>query len=318
MDTRPARDEERIQADLGAVLGQEVRDVRPIPEGHSGFTYWVELPSGLAVLRLPPPGARIAGPADIPRQARVLDALHRAGVPVPRVLASSSETAVDGRPFYLVEAIDGRRIEVEAEQASDADIAGSAVDVLLRMQAVPVPETGIGDEAATGLAQEVERWSWLLERAPEELTGEAPGIAARLQETRPAERPPVLVHGDYHYGNMLFREGRVVALLDWEIAQLGQPLLDLACLGMVAREQDVGVIPGGGAVRVPEDDLLRWYGAEAAEFRWFLALTYYKYAGIFGYNLMLHRRGKRPDPIYETRTGTIMEFIAEAGRILDE
>ena len=318
MEASPTRDEQRIRTDLGAVLGEEVRAIRPIPEGHSGFTYWVELPAGLAVLRLPPPGARIAGPADIPRQARVLAALHRAGVPVPGMLASSAEPCVDGRPFYLVEAVDGERIEVEAQQASDAEIAGSAVDVLLRMQAVPVPETGIGDEEPTSLAQEVDRWSWLLERAPSELTGEAPRIARRLHETRPPERQPVLVHGDYHYGNMLFREGRVVAVLDWEIAQVGQPLLDLGCLGLVAREQDVGVIPGGGAVRVPEADLLGWYGVDAAEFRWFLALTYYKYAGIFGYNLMLHRRGKRPDPIYETRTRTIMEFIAEAGRIVED
>lgn len=316
MEAGGTGDEQRIQTDLTAVLGEDVRAIRPIPEGHSGFTYWVDLASRLAVLRLPPPGARIAGPADIPRQARVLAALHRAGVPVPGVLASSADPSVDGRPFYLVEAIDGQRIEVEAGEAADADIAGSAVDVLRRMQAVPVAETGIGEETATGPAEEVDRWSWLLERSPRELTGEAPRVAALLHDTRPAERPPVLVHGDYHYGNMLFRQGRVVALLDWEIAQLGQPLLDLACLAMVARATDVGVIPGGGAVRVPENDLLRWYGGDAAEFRWFLALTYYKYAGIFGYNLMLHRRGKRPDPIYETRTGTITEFIAEAGRIL--
>jgi aminoglycoside phosphotransferase (APT) family kinase protein len=126
------------------------------------------------------------------------------------------------------------------------------------------------------------------------------------------------VHADFHYGNMLFRDGRVVALLDWEIAQVGQPLLDLACLMVVARSSRSGHerVPGGGAVDLPDDVLLAMYGADPREFRWYLAFTYYKYAAIFGYNLMLHRRGKRPDPSYEERTTTITDFIAEAHRLL--
>jgi len=77
-------------------------------------------------------------------------------------------------------------------------------------------------------------------------------------------------------------------------------------------------VPGGGVVDVSDADLLEMYGGDEAEYRWFLALTYYKYASIFGYNLMLHRRGKRPDPIYEERTTTIMEFIAEGIRLLGQ
>lgn len=293
--------------------------VAPIPEGHSGFTYWVDRSACRSVLRLPPPGARITGPADIPRQGRLLAALHRAGLPVPAVLAMSDQPVIDGRPFYLLEAVDGHRIEKVAGTVPDVDIASSAVDVLRRLQAVPLAESGIGTEPPATLAQEIERWTWLMERAPAELTSQAPKVAKRLYETRPAEHDPVLVHADYHYGNMLFQGGRVVAVLDWEIAQIGQPLLDLACLCVVARASThgTGAIPGGGAVSVPEDQLIRLYGADPAEFRWYLALTYYKYASIFGYNLMLHRRGKRPDPIYETRTGTIMEFVAEAGHLLE-
>src|SRR3989440_12567412 len=102
--------EERIRKDLGAQIKEDVREVRPIPEGHSGFTYWVDLDGRRAVMRLPPPGARIAGPADIPRQGRLIDALHRHGLPVPAVLRSTAEPVVDGRPFYLLEAVDGVRI----------------------------------------------------------------------------------------------------------------------------------------------------------------------------------------------------------------
>ncbi len=310
--------EELIRSDLERFLGEAVSAVQVIPEGHSGFTYWVDLGGHRAVMRLPPPGARIAGPADIPRQGRLMAALNRQGLPVPRVLTMSDQPVIDGRPFYLVEAVDGLRIEKVVGTVPDEQLAGSAVEVLKQLQKVPISETGIGEEEPASLDAEIARWTWLMDRAPEELTGEAPNVANLLRTCKPAERPPVLVHADFHYGNMLFAEGRIVALLDWEIAQLGQPLLDLACLAVVARASRTGIdrVPGGGSVIVSDDVLLEMYGAEPGEFRWYLAFTYYKYASIFGYNLMLHRRGKRPDPVYEERTTTIQDFIAEAGDLL--
>jgi aminoglycoside phosphotransferase (APT) family kinase protein len=309
---------EQIRSDLERFLGEPVRAVSLIPEGHSGFTYWVDLDGRRAVMRLPPPGARIAGPADIPRQARLIDALHRRGLPVPAVLCTSDRPVVDGRPFYLLEAVDGERVEQVIGTVPNEGIAAPAVEALKQLQRVPVAESGIGDETPATLDYEIGRWTWLMDRAPAELTGDAPAVAALLRASPPAERPPVLVHGDYHYGNMLFRDGRVVAVLDWEIAQIGQPLLDLACLVVVAQASRSGdeAVPGGGAVAVPDEVLLAMYGADPGEFGWYLAFTYYKYAAIFGYNLMLHRRGKRPDPSYESRTTTIVEFIAEAHRLL--
>src|SRR6266852_852827 len=233
--------EERIRNDLAAQIKEPVRAVRAIPEGHSGFTYWVELDGRRGVLRLPPPGARIAGPADIPRQARIMAALHDQGLPVPFVMATSEDPVVDGRPFVLMEAV------------------------------------------------------------PSELTGQAPRLANLLLERQPHHRQPVLVHGDYHFGNMLFEGGGVAAVVDWEIAQLGQPLLDLCCISLS---------------HVSAEAVGEMYRADPNDYRWYRALTYYKYASIFGYNLMLHRRGKRPDPSYEQRTDTILEFIDQGIGVL--
>ena len=312
--------DETIRADLERELGRPVDRVEIIPEGHSGFTYWVDLRDGeRGVLRLPPPGARIAGPADIPRQGRIMRSLSEAGLPVPRILGMSDEPRIDGRPYVLMARIDGDRIEKVAGTVPDHQLAASAVEVLKQIHALAPARTGIGDEEPQPLAAELARWGWLMERAPEELVGRAPVLAARLAEHQPEARVPTLVHGDYHYGNMLFRDGRVVGVLDWEIAQLGQPLLDLACLSVVAQGGRTGAgVPGGGHIDVDDEDLLTLYGVQAAEYRWYLALTFYKYASIFGYNLMLHRRGKRPDPTYETRTDTIVQFIEEGVRLLSD
>ncbi len=294
--------EDRIRADLAAQIKQPVREVRPIPEGHSGFTYWVELEGRRGVLRLPPPGARIAGPADIPRQARIMAALNVQGLPVPAIVATSEAPVVDGRPFVLMEAIRGDRVEQAIDGGSDPlQLASAAVDVLRRFQALPCENTGIGAEDPMPLEGELARWSWLMERAPSELTAQAPRLARSLADRQPLPRPPVLVHGDYHFGNMLFDNGRVTAVVDWEIAQLGQPLLDPCCISLS---------------HVPADAVLELYGADRQDYRWYLALTLYKYAAIFGYNLMLHRRGKRPDPSYEQRTDTILGFIDQGIRVL--
>jgi prepilin-type processing-associated H-X9-DG protein len=299
-----------IGNDLARAIAEPVLEVRPIPEGHSGFTYWVQLQGRRAVLRLPPPGARIAGPADIPRQGRIMQALHAQGLPVPAILAMTDEPAVDGRPFVLMEAMPGERIELAATTVSDPLLlARSAIQVLRELQAVPLQDSGIPHDPPMSLSGELSRWSWLMERAPQELTSKAPALRDRLAAAIPADKAVVMVHADYHFGNMLFADGQVSAVLDWEIAELGHPLLDLCCLCVVFQGADEGEMGWGSSKGLDSDEVSAIFGADPAEFRWTLALTYYKYAAILGYNLMLHRRGKRPDPSYEGRTRTIVEFI---------
>lgn len=320
---------EQIQNDLEIACrakldrpGLRVDAVTPIAEGHSGFTYNVVVEDGGAttryVLRLPPPNARIAGPADVMRQGRIMAALHEAGLPTPTVPIICPEPIVDGRPFILMEAIEGNRIEQTSLEQNALDIAASSIDVLKRLQSLPVARTGLGDEEAVGLQVEMMRWAMLMQRAPEELTGRAGELGGLLAMQIPEERAPTLVHGDYHFGNMLFRGPKVVAVLDWEIAQIGQPLLDLGCLCVMTIRRKYRDAPNpGGAIDLSIDDLLRLYDIPSAEMRWYTALSLYKYAAILGYNLMLHRRGKRPDPMYEDLTDTIVGMIDEGISLLD-
>jgi len=326
---------EAIQYDLEYYLRRhfraaalEVTQFQAIPEGHSGFTYFVTTQNDgeqkRYVLRLPPPGARIAGPADIPRQGRIMAALHEQGLPTPNIVINCKEPKLDGRPFVLMERVEGMRIEKIAEEVSPSEIAKEAIRVLHQMQALPLMATGIGQEARTSLTEEMIRWAWLMQRAPEELTGTAPDLGARLSEKRPREPAPCLVHADYHYGNMLFKkrdDGSVemTALLDWEISEIGAPMLDLGCLLIVGqrREVDADAPNPAGAIRIDTNEVINLYGADPEESRWYLALSCYKYASIFGYNLMLHRRGKRPDPMYEKLTGVITGLIDSGMELLE-
>jgi aminoglycoside phosphotransferase (APT) family kinase protein len=269
------------------------------------------------VLRLPPPGARIAATADVMRQGRIMKALNAAGLPVPAVPIICADPIVDGRPFILMERVEGVRIEPTSQRERAIDIANSAIDVLKRLHSLPLERTGIGEEEPVGLTAEMMRWGMLMQRAPEELTTRAGELGGLLAAQVPAERKPTLVHGDYHYGNMLFRGHEVAALLDWEIAEIGQPLLDLGCLCIVAiRRQYQGAPNPGGAIDVSMEQLYEMYGVKAEEMRWYAAMSLYKYASIFGYNLMLHRKGRRPDPMYEGLTDTIVGMINEGIALL--
>jgi len=228
-------------------------------------------------------------------------ALNARGLPVPAIPALSAEPVVDGRPFVLMEVVDGERIEVAGPREDPLEIATSVVAVLKQLHALPIGATGIGEEEPMPLEGEMVRWAMLMGRAAPDLTGRATELGGLLAERRPVPREPTLVHGDYHLGNLLFKGHQVAAVLDWEIAELGQPLLDLGCLCvMVARKRfGTGTAPGG-SIDAEIDDFVRLYGADKEEMRWYLALSLYKYAAILGYNLMLHRKGRRPDPMYES------------------
>lgn len=308
---------EQIRSDLERAIDKRVLAVEPIPEGHSGFTYFVKAEDGDYVLRLPPPGARIAATADVMRQGRIMAALHDAGLPTPAVPVICSDPVVDGRPFVLMERVNGVRIETTAKDQKPIDVARSAITVLKKLQKLPSDKTGIGDEEPVPLQVEMMRWAMLMQRAPEELTTRAGELGGLIAANVPAEQTPTLVHGDYHFGNMLFRGPEVVALLDWEIAELGQPLLDLGCLCVMTIRRNFENAPNpGGAIAIGMDDLFELYGVDQNETRWYVALSLYKYAAILGYNLMLHRKGRRPDPMYEGLTSTISGMIDEGIALL--
>jgi aminoglycoside phosphotransferase (APT) family kinase protein len=307
-----AADLSRLAADLEAAWpGARDVSLSPVLESHSGFTYWVQAERegqpAQAVLRLPPPGARPAGPADVVRQARIMQALRPTAVPVPEILACSAEPAVDGRPFVLMAKVPGETHEAALRSIGPAGLLRAAFDTIDLISAVPVQDTGIGEDAVTDPGADVARWAALRERAPAELVSRAPLLEATLVARRTAAGKPRLVHGDFHPGNLIFDRGAVVAVLDWEIAHLGVLASDKASLCLLAIRKRFGEQYSGASVAIPLEDMVAMAGEP--DFDYVLAASCHKYAAILGYNLGLHRRGKRIDPVYEGLTATIPGLI---------
>ena len=317
-----------VAADIAARLRSvwanpalDVISIAPFGDGHSGFTYRLELSNdgGPYVLRLSAPGARIAGPADIGRQGRIMGALGTAGLPAPRVFDCSSEPLIDGRAFAVLELVEGTGWAAAVESTSHRAVAGAAVDVLQRLRALPVAASGIPDEPVSGPAEELRRWAGLLDRAPDVLHEPGRALIARLGRTIPVSLDVGLVHGDLHYGNMLFADGKVVAIIDWEIASLADPLLDLGCLAVASLRRKYPDEPNPtGAVDIPLGELVSLYGADPEQARWFIALSCLKYSAIMGYNLGLHRAGRRLDPVYEALQGTMRGLLDDGLALLED
>jgi aminoglycoside phosphotransferase (APT) family kinase protein len=306
----------RSSADLGGVI---VGPVVPFGDGHSGFTYAMTLTgdSGIrdCVLRLSPPGARSAGPADIGRQGCLIAKLGAEGIPVPAVIAFDSERTLMGRSFMLVDRVEGLGWAAAARERTHPEIAGEAVRVLRRLHAVPVGGAAACLGQAVGPRDELDRWRGLLERA-----AAAPGSAMllrALERTVPAATTPVVVHGDYHYGNLLFRDGEVVAVVDWELAGLGERLVDVGSLVVASLRRRFAPEPNSaGDVHVGAAAVVGSYGDDSDEISWFVALSCLKYAAIIGYNLRLHRSGRRIDPEYERLQGTIGGLLTAGADVL--
>jgi aminoglycoside phosphotransferase (APT) family kinase protein len=298
-----------------------VGEPAPFGEGHSGVTYLLPVVTdsfrGDLVVRLSPEGARIAGPADVGRQGRIMGALHSAGLPAPRVLVADSSGGFCGRAVTVMYRVRGATWEEIARTRPHAEIAEEAVAVLHRIRDLPLSLTGIGGEPVTGNEAEVARWSGLSVRCPDWLIGPARELAGKLLSGVPALSRAALVHGDFHYANLLFGTASVVAVFDWEIASIGDPLTDLGCLAVASLRRRYAPEPNPtGSVAVTLRDLSAIYGADEPEAAWHIAAACLKYAVILGYNLQLHRRGKKPDPIYEQLVGTARYLLQDGAAIL--
>ena len=214
--------------------------VERLGDGHSNLTYLVEREGARVVLRRPPPPPLPPSAHDMARESSIVDALHRAGARVPEVLAVCRDESVIGVPFYVMTLVEGVPIETqlppEIDDATErARLGADVVEALAEVHAIDIRTAGLDAFGRPDgyLARQVRRFLglWDVNR-----TRDLPLVAevgALLAETVPESGPATVVHGDYRIGNLLAARnapGRVSAILDWELATIGDPLVDLGWL----------------------------------------------------------------------------------------
>ena len=211
-----------------------------IEGGRSNLTYVITQGDREWVLRRPPLGHVLPTAHDMVREYRVIAALRDTDVPVPRAMALCEDPSVNGAPFYIMEKVNGRVVRT----AQDAEVFDPAtalraseelIDVLARIHDVDYEAMGLGDHGHPEgyLDRQVTRWSQQWERSK---TREMPAVdelITWLHKTLPTSGAPTIVHGDYRMDNVMFAPDdltRAVAVLDWEMSTLGDPLADVGLL----------------------------------------------------------------------------------------
>ena len=204
--------------------------------GQSNPTFVLDTPKRRYVLRKKPPGTLLPSAHAVDREYRVITALGKTSVPVARTFALCEDPSVIGTPFYVMEYVEGRVLRdptlPEMTPAMRRAVYDTTNDVLTRLHRIDPAAVGLQDFGKPGnyFARQIARWTKQYEMSR---TDDIPAMT-KLLAWLPAHVPPGeetrLVHGDYRLENMIFHptEPRILAVLDWELSTLGDPLADLA------------------------------------------------------------------------------------------
>src|SRR5262245_2526036 len=224
-------------------------EVLQFPGGHANLTYLLRFGEREVVLRRPPHGPLPRGAHDMAREHRVLSVLWQAFPLAPRALALCQDLAVIGAPFFLMERRHGLVVRTETPPELDTSHDGrrraglALVDALADFHAIEPATLGLETLGRPDgyLARQLSGWSARWERAADRLLPVFARVHDRLVATQPESGAPALLHNDWKLDNAMLDPadpGRLCAVLDWDMATVGDPLVDLGILLAYWSEDD--------------------------------------------------------------------------------
>lgn len=216
-------------------------DVRQFSGGQSNPTFLLCTEERAFVLRKQPPGELLPNAHRVDREFRILAALAGSGVPVPATRLLCQDTSVVGKEFFVMEFVAGRVLDdpllPSLAPAERRAVYEHFAEVLATLHRIDYAALGLADFGRPGnyFARQVSRWSSQYNASRTHDIAEMEALMEWLPANIPAEETAAIVHGDYRLGNCILHpnEPRIVALLDWELSTIGNPLADLGycCMG---------------------------------------------------------------------------------------
>lgn len=313
---------ERIMDDAG--LGRGPVRVAPLGDGLSNLTYEVIRDDFHAVLRRAPSQDAVKS-HDVVREARFVRPLSQFGVPAPEVLLVVEDASTIGVPFVLFEYIDGLVVTEQLPSGWDAREVGpplmdSLVAALAQLHDVPWDQLGLGrpERARTFIDRQIELFERIRTQPDNRQITELEHVGEWLRAHRPQPTRLSIVHGDFRLGNVMFDHSSrpsVRAILDWEVAAVGDPLADLGYLLAMypTAGDDSGLLlrmaAAGGLAGFPSRaELMSRYCERAGvvvgdEIRWYMAMALWRTAiGLDSLYGRARRRGAHHPWVHEFET----------------
>ncbi len=265
----PVRDEDAFDVEaLGRWLRENAPDelgldatpeVRQFKGGASNLTYLLRYPDRDLILRRPPGGTKARGAHDMRRESDIQRALGDVYEHVPRIIVWCGDESVIGSEFYVMERIVGTilRRDVPASLGLSRDdvnlLCRNALDTLVDLHRVDVEAAGLGDlgKGPGYVERQVTGWAARYRKARTPDVGSFERVMEWLEANRPDDVGQVLIHNDFRFDNLVLDEDdptRIVGVLDWEMATVGDPLMDLG--GAMAYWVQAGDDPVARALRL--------------------------------------------------------------------
>jgi aminoglycoside phosphotransferase (APT) family kinase protein len=322
-----------LRAHVEDVPEGELR-VSQFPSGASNLTYLLKVGAWEGVLRRPPLGPVPPKAHDMGRESGILGKLNAVYPLAPRPYFFCEDESVIGAPFYVMERRTGVVLDdsfpdgVEPDEEIRRGISRTVVDTLVELHAVDVREAGLGDLGKPGgfLQRQTEGWISRYEKAKSDEIEEVGPLTEWLANDIPESPPPTVIHNDYKLNNLVLDPEdltNVRAVLDWEMATVGDPLFDLAVsLSYWIEPNDpdelkavmptVTVTPGFMTRQQLIDRYTEKSGRDLSEMHWYVVFGYFKLAGILQQIYARWKNGQTTDERFATFGDRVRTLIVHA------
>lgn len=275
-----------------------VTRLEKFPGGQSNPTYQLDAGGKSFVLRRQPFGVLLPSAHAVDREFRLLAALEPVGFPAPRPMAICDDPAIIGSKFYVMERVEGRTFwDGALPQLARDDrglVYGAMIDTLAALHMIDHDAVGLGDFGAPGnyLERQVHRWTKQYRAAQTDDIPEVEQLIAWLPATTPQQGRRAIIHGDYRIDNLIFapEAARAAAVIDWELATIGDPLADFAYFALawiMPHDGGSGIagiaLEDAGIPSLPE--VIKRYcdrtgRREVPELHWYFAFNLFRLVGI--------------------------------------
>jgi aminoglycoside phosphotransferase (APT) family kinase protein len=302
---------------------------RVVAGGKSNLTYEVTDGTSAWIVRRPPLGHVLATAHDMTREHRVISALQDTDVPVPTTFALCEDPRVVGAPFFVMQRVDGTpyrhssQLEPLGPQRTGT-ICARMVETLATLHRVDPGAVGLGDFGRPEgfLSRQVRRWGKQLDASRSRDLAGVEDLQALLAANLPAESAPAVVHGDFRLDNLLVdRDDQVAAVIDWEMATIGDPLTDVGLLVVYQRmaELDTGYAVADASTApgfLSDAEMLERYakasGRDLSDLGFYLGLAYFKLAVILEGIHYRHGHGQTVGEGFDTVGAVVEPLVAAA------
>ena len=325
--------ERYLRAHVGDVPEGEL-EVRQFPSGASNLTYLIEVGGWEAVLRRPPLGPVPPKAHDMGRESGILARLNAVYPLAPKPYFFCEDESVIGTPFYVMERRNGVVLDdslpggVEQDKKLCRGVSRTVVDTLVELHAVDLGEAGLEDLGKPDgfLRRQTEGWISRYEKAKTDEIEEVRPLTDWLARDIPESPPPAVIHNDYKLNNLVLDPEdltTVRAVLDWEMATVGDPLFDLAVSlsywiepgdpnELAAVMPTVTVTPGFMTRKELIDRYARESGRDLSEMHWYVVFGYFKLAGILQQIYARYKNGQTTDERFATFGERVRTLILHA------